>query len=133
MPFCPNCRYEYSKDIDECPDCGAALVDKLHDDRPDGADDDVRSVLLLKTDDYLKAQLVAGALEESGIRYWAKRLGLSGRLGTAVTGAIMHDVLDAPKPAEIYVLPDNLAEAQEIMRSFEEDFSGEENLEEEEE
>ncbi len=29
MPVCPNCKYEYVKGIDKCPDCGAELVDEL--------------------------------------------------------------------------------------------------------
>ena len=29
VSYCPACRYEYSPDVKECPDCGAKLVDKL--------------------------------------------------------------------------------------------------------
>lgn len=29
MPFCPNCKYEYEKNIEYCSDCGAKLVDEL--------------------------------------------------------------------------------------------------------
>ncbi len=121
MPFCPVCKYEYKPGVEVCPDCGAKLVAELKPERESGADDDVKSVLLLKTDNYLKAELVTGALDEAGISYWAKRLGMGGRLGGMTTGAISHDILDAPKPAEIYVLPDDLAEAKEIVEGFADD------------
>lgn len=29
MPFCPKCRYEYRREVSECPDCGVALVAQL--------------------------------------------------------------------------------------------------------
>ena len=29
MPFCPQCRYEYTKDIVKCPDCQVKLVQIL--------------------------------------------------------------------------------------------------------
>ena len=29
MPFCPNCRYEYTEGATRCSTCGAALVDEL--------------------------------------------------------------------------------------------------------
>lgn len=132
MPFCPVCKYEYKSGVKVCPDCGAKLVSELKPVRELGADDDVKSVLLLKTDNYLKAELVAGELDEAGISYWAKRLGTGSRLGGMATGAISHDILDAPKPAEIYVLPDDLDKAKEIVESFEGDFEIEENDENEE-
>ena len=29
MPYCPDCRYEYTEGIKECPDCREKLVDVL--------------------------------------------------------------------------------------------------------
>jgi hypothetical protein len=132
MPFCPVCKYEYKSGVKVCPDCGSKLVARLKPEKEQGADDDVKSVLLLKTDNYLKAELVAGALDEAGISFWAKRLGTGSRLGGMATGAISHDILDAPKPAEIYVLPDDLEEAKEIMQGFEGDFDVDDDYEDEE-
>jgi len=31
--FCPNCKYEYEKDITTCPDCGEKLVEKLDEEK----------------------------------------------------------------------------------------------------
>jgi hypothetical protein len=120
MLYCPNCEREYSAEIERCPDCGGPLSDKSADHSRPGDSDDVRSVLVLKTDDYVKAQLLAGALEELGIPFWAKRLG-GDRLGASLTGAITHVVYDVPKPAEIYVLPKHQDRAMELLRNLEED------------
>ena len=32
MPYCPECRYEYTEGIEECPDCREKLVDALPDE-----------------------------------------------------------------------------------------------------
>ncbi|MFH2055497.1 MAG: DUF2007 domain-containing protein [bacterium] len=117
MPFCPKCRYEYERDVTQCPDCEVDLVEVLPEFAERDRDDDVSSVLLYKTDDYMLAQLLVGALEASDIPCWAKRLGM-GRLGSSVTGAITHSVYDVPKTAEIYVHPDDLEQAQEILQGL---------------
>ena len=40
MPYCPECRYDYTEGIEECPDCREKLVDVLPD-LPDPAGDDL--------------------------------------------------------------------------------------------
>ena len=114
MPFCPKCKCEYDLKVTECPDCVEQLVARLPEaDR----DKNVSSVLLYKTDDYMLAQLLVGALEEADIPCWAKRLGM-GRLGSMSTGAITHSVYDVPKTAEIYVHPDDLDQATAILQGL---------------
>lgn len=121
MPYCPKCKSEHEAGVSHCPTCGIRLVDALENHSRRGLDDDVDSVLLLKTIDYLKAHLLAGALEDAGIRFWAKRLGMGGRLGSSGTASIDHVVYDGPKEAEIYVLPRDLEKAQDILRGLGED------------
>lgn len=117
MPFCPKCKYEYERGTTRCPDCDVELVEVLPELADRRRDDDVAAVLLYKTDDYMLAQLIVSALEEQDIPCWAKRLGM-GRLGSSATGAITHSVYDVPKTAEIYVHPDDLESAKEILEGL---------------
>ena len=117
MPYCPKCKYEYERNVSKCPDCEVELVATLPEFADYKRDEDVSSVLLYKTDDYMLAQLIVGALEQQDIPCWAKRLGM-GRLGSFMTGAITHSVCDVPKAAEIYVHPDDLELAQEILQGL---------------
>ncbi len=32
MPYCPNCHYEYTDDVDKCPDCDVKLVPEIPED-----------------------------------------------------------------------------------------------------
>jgi hypothetical protein len=121
MPYCPKCNAKYEPGSDHCPVCGGRLEDAPQGRKRKGSSDDVDSVLLLKTVDYLKAHLLAGALENAGIGFWAKRLGMGGRLGSSGTASIDHVVYDGPKPAEIYVLPHDLDKARDILAALEED------------
>ncbi|MCK4857117.1 MAG: DUF2007 domain-containing protein [candidate division Zixibacteria bacterium] len=116
MPFCPKCKYEYKIGVARCPDCGSDLVEKLAEEPAKATDNDVRAVLLLKTDDRIYAQLMASVLEEAEIPFWSKRL--DGGFGYGVSGAITHLSYDSTGAAEIYVHPDDLTRAQELMDAF---------------
>ena len=82
-------------------------------------DNNVDAVLLLRTENYMTAQFLAGALEEAEIPFVAKRLGLADRLGDSTTGAITHVVYSPPGAAEIYVNPADYARAKEVLDSLE--------------
>jgi len=119
MPFCPKCKYEYKLGISECPDCGSRLVERLEENEEIISRDEIESVLLLKTDNYLQVQFVVGALENAGIPCLTKRLGLGGRLGSSsLSSGITHTLYDGPKPAEIHVSAADLGKAQEILRGI---------------
>jgi hypothetical protein len=122
VPYCPKCKYEYERTVHKCPDCDVELVPELPPEREHRHSDNVRAVLILKTGNYLKAQLLVGALEEAGIPTWSKRIGL-GRLGGSITSAITHGVMDVPGIAEVYVNPSDLERAREIKRQLEPDGS----------
>ncbi|MCC6962849.1 MAG: DUF2007 domain-containing protein [candidate division Zixibacteria bacterium] len=77
--------------------------------------DESDSVLLLKTDNYLQAQFLVGALEEEEIPYYTKRLSSS----DPVRGAITHVAYDAPGAAEIYVSADDYDRAKELLDALE--------------
>lgn len=64
MPYCPNCKYEYFKGIDKCPDCGAELVDELPTEIILNEADWV--VVYTTSFDY-EAEMLKGNLESAGI------------------------------------------------------------------
>ena len=78
--------------------------------------EDQDSVLLHKTDNYLQAQLIVSALEEANIPCLAKRLG--SKLGSMQQGGFSHSLMDGAKPAEIWVNPDDLDKAKDILESI---------------
>lgn len=77
--------------------------------------DDSDSILLLKTDNYLQAQFLVGALEEEEIPFVTKRLSSA----DPVRGAITHTAYDAPGTAEIYVSADDYDRAKELLDALE--------------
>jgi hypothetical protein len=66
MPFCPNCRYEYVGGAQECPDCGAKLVEALPQEHVDKIDD-VRIVTVGVFPSQIQADMARIRLEAEGI------------------------------------------------------------------
>jgi hypothetical protein len=64
MPYCPDCRFEYKKDVKKCPDCGATLVDRLEEEEPTQA---MEYVPLRTLPSRLYAEMVQEALKKEGI------------------------------------------------------------------
>lgn len=64
MPYCPNCKYEYVKGIDKCPDCGAELVDELP---PEIILNEADWVVVYTTSFDYEAEMLKGNLESAGI------------------------------------------------------------------
>lgn len=71
MPFCPECRYEYTGDVDRCPDCGKELVAELPPlDEGDetSLEDKYRDwVQIARIRSYEFAEMVIDAWESKGI------------------------------------------------------------------
>jgi hypothetical protein len=63
MPYCPNCKYEYKDNIEECPDCGAKLVDKLEEETLES----IKYVPFRTLPSRLYAEMLKEALENEGI------------------------------------------------------------------
>ena len=63
MPYCPNCKYEYKDNIEECPDCGAKLVDELEEE----TFENIKYVLFRSLPSRLYAEMLQEALENEGI------------------------------------------------------------------
>ncbi len=72
--FCPNCKYEYKPGIEECPDCGAALVEKLQEPQPT-TNRESKFVFLCTAQDLVSASLIKETLERNQIPCLVKNLG----------------------------------------------------------
>ena len=70
MPFCPECKAEYEAGVTACTDCLVPLVDTLPPEEP-GIPPDLEEGELVPMRNFAnaaEANLVAGLLEENGIR-----------------------------------------------------------------
>jgi hypothetical protein len=66
MPFCPQCRFEYTAGVSGCPDCGSELVDSLPAAEP-AAQKDFAEAELCVVPDELQATLLQNVLAGQGI------------------------------------------------------------------
>jgi len=66
MSICPNCEYEYLKGITICPDCGAALVDEKHFQKPPELSESDWEVVFTSNQDY-EVEMFRDNLEAAGI------------------------------------------------------------------
>ena len=106
MPFCPNCRYEYLPEVEQCLDCGAELVHELPDLQLQMKD--VKWVALKPLPGVVYAKMVTEVLDQRKIPNYIQSLFGSGGLGM-VTGA------DFPgASAKIYVPENAVDEAVRI-------------------
>jgi hypothetical protein len=68
MPVCPSCETEYQPAIVQCADCGEALVEQLPPPEPEAVGRPAREVPVASFGTEAEALIVAGRLEEKGIR-----------------------------------------------------------------
>ena len=129
MPYCPNCKYEYTDGTTVCPDCQQTLLAGSPPPAVANPDDEIDSVTLLETYDPMGAQLLAGALEEADIPYQAKGLGLTDSIGGAIGAYVPQGSFSSPGPIVVRVNPEDYDRAKEIMESLQGDeISEEENI-----
>lgn len=62
MPFCPGCRYEYQAETQQCPDCGAELVEQLSPQEEPSPTGPLVTVYVAQ--DMTEASLIKSFLEE---------------------------------------------------------------------
>ncbi len=110
MPYCPKCGGEFQNCIQVCPDCGAALVDKLPKPPPlkpkpkAKADKDSLMHIATAPNEPL-ARMWAGILENEGIYSLVRGRDL---------GAAMY-VPSLLSHSEIHVLASQAEKAREIL------------------
>ena len=66
MSICPNCKYEYVEGITICPDCGTALVDGKHFQKPPELSESDWEVVFTSNQDY-EVEMFRDNLEAAGI------------------------------------------------------------------
>jgi len=66
MPVCPECKYEYVKGVTICPDCGTALVDKKHFEKPKELSESDWEVVFTSNKDY-EVEMMKDNLESAGM------------------------------------------------------------------
>lgn len=116
MPFCPNCRCEYSRGVKECPDCRSQLVDSLPPAEP-RAQPDFTEVELCTVHGEIPGKLLQGVLARNGIpSRLAAPLPLSPFFGVHASIPIGggHDA-----PFRIMVNRPDLARAKQLYDDYE--------------
>ncbi len=88
MPFCPQCKFEYTSGEAECIDCGVPLVDELEvSTDPEPEDEDTTFTPLRNYSDRVQAEVVKEALANEGI---PSRIKADDSLGFANSGIGAH-------------------------------------------
>lgn len=105
MSYCPKCKYEYQDNIQECPDCGAKLVDELEKSEQETAED-VKYVPFRTFPSRLYAEMLKEALENEGIPSIIKGDDVAIVLGSYGT--------TSPVEVTIWIPEDNMERAEQI-------------------
>lgn len=66
MPVCPECKYEYVEGITICPDCGTALVDEIHFEKPKELSEKDWEVVYTSDKEY-EIEMIRDNLESAGM------------------------------------------------------------------
>ncbi len=104
--FCPVCESEYEAGIVECPDDGAALVERLTPENTAKDHSEARFVPLHNIGSPAEAEMVHDILSQNGIRSAVQSGGMdafSPLLSTTAPGAlVLVDERDFDRAQEIY-------------------------------
>ncbi|MCX6831600.1 MAG: DUF2007 domain-containing protein [candidate division Zixibacteria bacterium] len=109
---------EYIEGSEVCSDCQVRLLPGPPPERTDNPDDEVDAVLLLQGESVMQAKFLAAALEDAGIPYVARGLGITDSLGGSAGGDVAFGAYSSPGGPEIYVNPSDLAAAQKVLDSI---------------
>jgi len=104
MPWCHNCRVEYSFELDACPECDGSLTDRPAPERRSSSIND-GGLVLLTTLPPEQALLAAGQLDAGGIPNALRDTGehvelMEGAVDVLVQGphlSMARDVLRGPR------------------------------------
>lgn len=110
--FCPNCLYEYTEGIKECPDCKAALVaeDPMTDDG-EGDLPDIKVAELTDLDNEIQVQILRDMLTQDGI-YSFFRSNLLPHSGISL------GFFNTKKFGTVIVNAEDLEKAKEVLENF---------------
>ena len=105
MPFCPNCKYEYTVGLEVCPDCEVPLVEELVEQIDE--ENEGKFVLLHTFPSIVYAEMVKETLENNGIPCLMKSDMLTSAYGSKGGGVLSR--------VRIFVPEDRLEESDRIM------------------
>jgi hypothetical protein len=108
---------EYIEGSEVCSDCQVRLLSGLPREKTDNPDDQIDAVLLLKAESVMQAKFLAAALEDAGIPYVARGLGITDSLGGSAGGDVACGAYSSPGGPDIYINPSDLAAAQKVLDS----------------
>ena len=108
MPFCPQCHYEYTDDVKECPDCHKKLVAQLP--TPD-VDPDIQWIALHSLPGIVYAEMAKVAIENAGIPCYLKQDVITGALGSKGAGAVGAEVI-------LFVPEEHKEKAEKILHEM---------------
>jgi hypothetical protein len=108
---------EYIEGSEICPDCQTRLLPGPPPEETDNPDDKIDSVLLVKPETVMQAMFVAAALDDAGIPYVARGLGITDSIGGSAGGNVPFGAQSSPRGPDIYVNPSDLAAAQKVLDS----------------
>ncbi len=114
MPFCPKCRYEYTPEVKECPDCEEKLVPSLGPDPNQGELFD--TVVLYKVPDEITGLALRSFLLDAGIEAVLQDMQAS-FYGNVLTGMQGYW-------GKVIVTKEQESRAQELLAEFKRDFQG---------
>jgi hypothetical protein len=107
--YCPQCGTEYREGFTECSDCRVPLSPGAPPDENAGFDPEMDLVVVLETNDRVKAAMARGVLDEAGIPYFV--LGQIANLVNDVDGLVR-------KWVRFQVARDREAEARELLEQM---------------
>ena len=102
MPFCPKCRFEYTPEVEVCPDCGGSLVPELEKEKVE----DIKYVPLRKVPSRLYAEMLQETLEKQDIPCLLKGDDIGVFLGALGTTSVL--------PVTVWVPEELKSKAEEI-------------------
>jgi Putative prokaryotic signal transducing protein len=107
--YCPDCLIEYREGFTKCSDCGAPLLAGAPPDPDAKFDPTLKLVVVLETNDRVKAAMAKGLLEDAGIPFFV--LGQIALLVNDVDGLL-------GKWVRIQVPSDREAEARDLLETM---------------
>lgn len=107
--YCPRCLVEYREGFTQCSDCGVPLLSGAPPDPDAKFDPTLKLVVVLETNDRVKAAMAKGLLEEAEIPFFV--LGQIALLVNDVDGLL-------GKWVRVQVPSDREAEARELLEQM---------------
>ncbi len=115
--FCPECGAEYRDGYVECYECEVALVDELPEEKEEGFDGEMDTVIVMETGNPVLLSLAKSTLENAGIEYFAVGEDVQYLLGAGGLGIGFNPTTG---PVKLEVRPDDEERARALIEEIKE-------------